>query len=1044
MTSATPPLGKRTHMTDFGTAPRGRRHARLRMAALAFGALALASCADALSPRHHDRDGTVVHLSPATRAALVSSAPGSLELRFDAGTGGERVQSFQGEIHFKASRYRVVSATAAGGASASWHAVEPGRIRFAGVATEGITGPAIVFRFEEGDSFQAADFQLTVEEAILRADVQAAAALRFSASDAAPRAVPGASASTSTSTNATPAAGEGSAESAWEMRGDVNGDGRMDAVDALAVLAHVVGRTLPATFVPQPQGDVSRDGAVTAADALLILEYRVGRDRVVDVRITSPAAPVDVADSLVLAVELRGIRGDLRSDPVQWSCPDGELVRECGPRVVRPAIRATPSPVPLRVVASVGYLADTLETSVVEQPVTLLQVDLTPHAGLVRTDLPLSQQSQAIQAIPGGTTVVRVTAQLPGSQIRRRIPRLSVDDTTVFTAQVGELQDGGETTVVVTGRRAGAGILTLSVNGATLPVKVNVVAPAALACSPATSLPLDLAPGEIRTFRGSDPGAPSCLDFRADRDRGRQYMVLMHYFPYSTDRDPNAALDLFGLEGQALFHGAGEATPASYPVLRVYTPDVQPASLRVASPGGPPSARSPEDAGQLLRVGGRALREGAPSRERAVRQVRPGPGARRGTDGARLNQSGTGLVAVGDTLVSPVFARLDRGVRTADGEPASDRAVVTYVGTSLVLAEHLDVLRGRLIDADGEVAARIPEAEHARIDEAYARPKRQLDRLFGGPYTGTIAGRSGGGRELAVNMPLRPMVWGYAYADLTTINYWVDPTGSTPIGVPGLAQTPLVIAEELLAHEFTHVRHFQQWTDRDRPVGPWLVEGFADVGPQLAHAARVLGSETPSRTGRASTMGTNPSALPSLHLGSTSSIFSGYDQSSFVFTYLADQVEAGGGDALAALRDLALAGHSRVAAEAAVRRHLPALSLTEVIARAEVARHLEFLRRPPCRGCSGTPPAALRISPDLPAHTRFLQFDLPPLGLPTAYQAGVWPVLRPGTPFGTAFQLRTGGAWPLFIDGTDPRGDAQYLVDLSSERQMVFSVVRIR
>lgn len=1026
-----------THMHDFGTAAR----ARLRMAAVALAALAMASCTDALSPRHHDRDGTVVQLSQATRAELVSPAPGTLELRFVAETGGERVQSFQGEIRFKASRYRVLSATAGGGTSATWHAPDSGRIRFAGVATEGITGQAIVFRFEAGESFKATDFQLAMEEAVLRADVKAAAAVRFSAADAdgtASAAMPAPSASQA----AAAPAGAPASQVAWEMRGDVNGDGQMDAVDALAVLAHVVGRTLPATFAVQPQGDVSRDGAVTAADALLILEYRVGRDRVVDVRITTAVAPVDVADSLVLAVELRGVRGEMRSDPVQWTCPDGELVRECGPRLVRPAIRATPSPVPLRVIASVGYLADTLATSVVEQPVPILHVDLTPHAGFVRTDLPLSQQNQAIRAMPGGTTVVVVMAQLPGSLIRRRIPRLAVDDTTVFSARVGELQDGGGTTVFVTGRRPGAGILTISVNGVTLPVRVDVAAPAALACTPAASLPLDLAPGEVRTFRGSDAGVPSCLDFRADRDRGRQYMVLMHFLPYSTGRAPNEALDFFGLNGQALFYGPGEAIPADYPVLRVFTPDVHPASLAVRTPGGPAAARNGEDARYLWRVGGTTLQEGAPRRERAVRQVRPG--SRGGTGGARLNQSGTALVAVGDTLVSGIFAQLDRGVRTADGGPASDKAVVTYVGTSLVLAEHLDVLRGRLIDADGRVAAPIPQAEHTRLDEAYARPKRQLDRLFGGPYTGTVAGRNAGGRDLAVNVPLRIMVWGYAYADLTTINYWIDPTGSQPIGKPGFSQTPLVVAEELLAHEFTHVRHFQQWTDRDQQVGPWLVEGFADMGPQLAHAARVLGSETPSRTGRASTYGTNPAALPSLNLGSSNSIFAGYDQSSFIFTYLADQVEAGGGDALRAVRDLALSAHSRVASEAAVRRHLPALSLTDVIARAEVARHLEFLRRPPCRGCGGVAPAALRISPDLPDHTRFLQFDLPPLGLPTAYQAGLWPVLRPGASFGTAFQLRTGGTWPLFIDGTDPLGDAQYLLDLSSERQMVFSVVRIR
>ncbi|HEX6040993.1 hypothetical protein, partial [Longimicrobium sp.] len=193
-----------------GSATTARRRARTRMAALALGALALAGCADAFSPRGHARDGTVVQLSPATRAELVSPAPGTLELRF-VGETGERVQSFQGEVRFRASRYRVVSATAPNGTSASWHAVDPGRIRFAGVATEGITGQALVLRFEAGDSFEADDFELAVEEAILRADVHAAAAVRFTGmeTDEAVRTVPAtASRSTSSTTSASAAAAD--------------------------------------------------------------------------------------------------------------------------------------------------------------------------------------------------------------------------------------------------------------------------------------------------------------------------------------------------------------------------------------------------------------------------------------------------------------------------------------------------------------------------------------------------------------------------------------------------------------------------------------------------------------------------------------------------------------------------------------------------------------------------------------------------------------------------------------------------------------------
>lgn len=1032
MTSDLRLCGMPTHMHNPGTTA----GARLRMAAIALGALALASCTDALSPRNHGRDGTVVQLSPHTRAELVSPGPGTLELRFVAGPGRERVQSFQGEIRFEASRYRVLSAAAGEGATASWHGVEPGRIRFAGVATDGVAGRGIVFRFEEGESFRADDFRLVVEEAVLRSDLDAAP-VRFAAP-----AAPGAGAAGVSAGSGPRNAAQGgtpAAQAVWEMRGDVNGDGGMDAVDALAVLSHVVGKALPASFVVQPQGDVSRDGAVTAADALLMLEYRVGRDRVVDVRITTHAGPVDVADSLVLAVEVRGVRGELLNVPVAWSCPDSAWVRECGPRLFRPAIRATPSPVPVRLVASSGGRADTLEASVFEQAMSLLRVDLRPYPASVTSNNVLSQQTHAIRTMPGGTSTVFVQAQNARGELRLRPLRVSVGDTTLFSAQVGELRLEW-TPVVVTAKRAGSGILTVLVNGVSVPVRVEVAAPpAALACSPANSLSLDLAPGEIRTFRGSEPGAPGCLDFRAGRDRGRQYLVLTFALPYSTGRSPNAALEMFDFEGQALFYGAGEAVPADLPIFRFYTPDVNAASLAAASRGG--RAALGAEPGHTWRVGGTTLREGRPRRERAVRQLRSGAGARRGQRGPSLNAS-TAPVQAGDTLVSGIFAGLDRGVRTADGGPASDRAVVTYVGENLIVAEHLDVLQGRLIGADGRVAARIPATEYARIDAAYGRPKRQLDRLFGGPYAGTIAGRSGGGRELAVNMPLQPGVWGYAYGDLTTINYW---TGSFD-GQPGVSQNPLNLAELLLAHEFTHVRHFQQWGDLGTQVGPWVVEGFADFGSQLAYAARMLGSETPSRTGRATVQ---PSVLRGqlpevsvLH----GTLFRGYEGSSFVFAYLADQVEAGGGDGLRAVRDLALSAHSRVAAEEAIRRHLPGRSLTDVVARAEVARYLEFLRTDQCSRCIGGDPVpqALRIAPDLPAHTRYLQFDHPAMGSTRAIFARAWPILRPGRSFGTAYQLRTGTSWPIFIDGTDPLGDAQYLVDLSSERQTVLAVVRIR
>lgn len=67
-------------------------------------------------------------------------------------------------------------------------------------------------------------------------------------------------------------------ERASTMRGDVNGDGQITALDALAVLSSTVGRTLPAGFTIMPNGDADGNGTISALDALIIQSHVVGRD----------------------------------------------------------------------------------------------------------------------------------------------------------------------------------------------------------------------------------------------------------------------------------------------------------------------------------------------------------------------------------------------------------------------------------------------------------------------------------------------------------------------------------------------------------------------------------------------------------------------------------------------------------------------------------------------------------------------------------------------------------------------------------------------
>ncbi|HYW05399.1 MAG TPA: dockerin type I repeat-containing protein, partial [Longimicrobium sp.] len=73
------------------------------------------------------------------------------------------------------------------------------------------------------------------------------------------------------------------------VRGDVNGDGRITSADALAVMAYLRGRQLPANFDVLGRGDADGDGVITRADAERITRLAVGRD--MDVPGELPGAP---------------------------------------------------------------------------------------------------------------------------------------------------------------------------------------------------------------------------------------------------------------------------------------------------------------------------------------------------------------------------------------------------------------------------------------------------------------------------------------------------------------------------------------------------------------------------------------------------------------------------------------------------------------------------------------------------------------------------------------------------------------------------------
>ncbi|HEX8432629.1 MAG TPA: invasin domain 3-containing protein, partial [Longimicrobium sp.] len=99
------------------------------------------------------------------------------------------------------------------------------------------------------------------------------------------------------------AAAPSAAQQRAPLRGDVNGDGRVSAADAQAVLAHLRGRSLPAGFDVAGRGDADGDGRITRADAELITRFASGQN-VAQLPVGRPAeSPVPAG---VTVVECRG------------------------------------------------------------------------------------------------------------------------------------------------------------------------------------------------------------------------------------------------------------------------------------------------------------------------------------------------------------------------------------------------------------------------------------------------------------------------------------------------------------------------------------------------------------------------------------------------------------------------------------------------------------------------------------------------------------------------------------------------------------------
>jgi hypothetical protein len=719
------------------------------------------------------------------------------------------------------------------------------------------------------------------------------------------------------------------------------------------------------------------------------------------VMLNAGSVVVELMDSARVTVSVRMSDGHVSSRAVLWDCTRPELIRACGPEIVP---RDTGS---YLLIAHLDGVADTALVRIYEEGMR----------DVVITD-PAPWTPQWLLQGTGVVMKLQITDSLNVPRLDRRLRWTSSDssvavvrDTTWWNWNVGAWWPGG----AVQPREPGSATLTVTVGGQQASLQV-VVRPRAAACDAARALSLDLEVGELRRFRGTDADLPGCLQFRHGRDAGRRYLVMAERLPVASGSQSGGRRGVFLVDG-------GVPAPDSM-IVQLYTPLTTAAQLMAARAGAVQQGAAPAADAAEWHIGGQHAGELPARRERALREVRHG--ARAGLQALAQLPGGSTPIAVGDTLVIPRLRTIAHDAVYSGTGSRSDRAVVQYVGESLVFAEHIELFGTDLRRFNGQSSQPVPAAEYARIDAAYAPGQTQLDRLFGRSPTDSLLGLPPG-RELVVNTILPNGVWGTAAGDMAIIDYWYGTNGSSP----GTLQDPLLLTNQLIVHEFAHVRHLL--LQPPAPLLLWSLEGIARFAEHLAFAAHVLGGDEPSRSGNviagAAGYPTSPQLRQHIELPTAaalgSNFFGGYSASAHVFDYLADHAEAAGRDGLFAVRDVLLGAHSRSTADAAVARALgEPVPLDELITRARIALVLDDY-----------PTTAI-----LPPWTQYLQFNV----RSSRPWTPNWPNAVPGGPFAVAQPLAEGVVWGVFINGTLATGDQDFLLDVTRGEQSVLSVVRIQ
>ena len=541
---------------------------------------------------------------------------------------------------------------------------------------------------------------------------------------------------------------------------------------------------------------------------------------------------------------------------------------------------------------------------------------------------------------------------------------------------------------------------------------------------------LDMPLGGFQRFITTQQSTPRCLEFHATQNAGQQYLVMFENIPRNGDFSSALFPGSPSESELKVSVGAAPAQSATYTSLS--------SAMRKASVLSNATSESPSD----WDFGSGRIYEGNPPQPPAGVSTRtsivggPSTAGRAGSGSAGssglTSRVRDPLPAVGDTIEMYL-----EGISRLGIPSGTQRAVVRFISDDLVFAE--DVRLGTtLLRPDGTNNRPLTVAQMDTLAREYAAYARvQGDQFFTGRFNTNVEAQSSHVTVVHTLM-YDDNVWGYTYSHTNyfAFDYWVGNTGGKNRFNNQILQR---VADDLFMHEIAHIRHYgmlERASRQGKRGNQWLTEGFARFTERLPIAMRLLGSTNPSRTSNF-VLNRNPAFNGSYffddvptYLEAGSSLFDGYQSSSYLFDYFADQVASRGGDHQAAVRDLVLNAGVESELDAAVGRWMPGWKFGELVTRARVALYTDD------------------YGVGLPGWTQYHQYQLResrPSGSRTAQDPrNKWPKIAPGAIFAENRSIAAGTAFGYIIDGTSQALDTRVLMTGTAAPNVVMSITRIR